>query len=134
MVRDFDEDYILQLLSVLESVLGKLARYDEGSFFSSILSLTVGTFYHGIYLWLTTPPARCYNGVQVSVWSSKSNQSSQMKIKIWRFNLWSVENKITCTFWFNIWNVNLGFFKCEISENKALYMYINDIFQLYSNS
>lgn len=32
---------IEKLLSVLESVLAKLARYDEGTFFSSILSLTV---------------------------------------------------------------------------------------------
>ncbi|KAK3102520.1 hypothetical protein FSP39_011931 [Pinctada imbricata] len=31
---------IEKLISVLESVLGKLARYDEGTFFSSILSLT----------------------------------------------------------------------------------------------
>ncbi|XP_065938780.1 calcium-dependent secretion activator 1-like [Magallana gigas] len=31
---------IEKLLSVLESVLSKLARYDEGTFFSSILSLT----------------------------------------------------------------------------------------------
>ncbi len=32
---------LLQLLTVLENILSKLARYDEGSFFSSILSLTV---------------------------------------------------------------------------------------------
>ncbi|KAL5015108.1 hypothetical protein ScPMuIL_009378 [Solemya velum] len=32
---------IEKLLSVLESVLSKLARYDEGTFFASILSLTV---------------------------------------------------------------------------------------------
>ena len=36
---------IEKLLSVLESVLAKLARYDEGTFFSSILSLTVSIVY-----------------------------------------------------------------------------------------
>ena len=34
--------FSLQLLSVLENTLSKLARYDEGSLFSSFLSLTVG--------------------------------------------------------------------------------------------
>lgn len=32
---------ITKLVSVLESTLSKLARYDEGSFIGSILSLTV---------------------------------------------------------------------------------------------
>jgi hypothetical protein len=32
---------IQKLLSVLDSVLKKLARYDEGSFFAQILSLAV---------------------------------------------------------------------------------------------
>lgn len=32
---------ITKLVSVLESSLSKLARYDEGSFIGSILSLTV---------------------------------------------------------------------------------------------
>ena len=31
-----------KLLSVLESVISKLGRYDEGSFIGSILSFTVG--------------------------------------------------------------------------------------------
>lgn len=31
----------LQFVSVLEGVLSKLSRYDEGTFFSSILSFTV---------------------------------------------------------------------------------------------
>ena len=35
---------ILKLLSVLDSVLKKLSRYDEGSFFAQILSLTVRNF------------------------------------------------------------------------------------------
>ena len=30
-----------KLISILENTLAKLSRYDEGSFFSSILSLTV---------------------------------------------------------------------------------------------
>ena len=34
---------MFQLLSVLENTLSKLARYDQSSLFSSVLSLTVST-------------------------------------------------------------------------------------------
>lgn len=34
---------VAKLLSVLESVISKLGRYDEGSFIGSILSFTVST-------------------------------------------------------------------------------------------
>ena len=40
---------IEKLLSVLESVLAKLARYDEGTFFSSILSLTVSVSFNLLF-------------------------------------------------------------------------------------
>ena len=38
-----DDDDGVQLLGVLEHSLSKLARYDQTSLFSSILSLTVST-------------------------------------------------------------------------------------------
>jgi hypothetical protein len=41
---------IQKLLSVLDSVLKKLSRYDEGSFFAQILSLAVRKkFFERIY-------------------------------------------------------------------------------------
>lgn len=40
----------LQFVAVLEGVLSKLSRYDEGTFFSSILSFTVST--QMSFLWL----------------------------------------------------------------------------------
>ena len=40
-LADMKRQLISKLLSVLEGLLKKLSRYDEGSFFSSILSLTV---------------------------------------------------------------------------------------------
>lgn len=36
----------LQVVSVLEGVLSKLSRYDEGTFFSSLVSFTVGVRIH----------------------------------------------------------------------------------------
>lgn len=36
----------LQVVSVLEGVLSKLSRYDEGTFFSSLVSFTVGVWIH----------------------------------------------------------------------------------------
>ena len=44
ILSDMSRALIQKLLSVLDSVLKKLSRYDEGSFFAQILSLTVNSF------------------------------------------------------------------------------------------
>jgi len=41
ILSDMSKTLIEKLVSVLDSVLKKLSRYDEGSFFAQILSLTV---------------------------------------------------------------------------------------------
>ncbi len=41
ILSDMTKVIIQKLLSVLDSVLKKLSRYDEGSFFAQILSLAV---------------------------------------------------------------------------------------------
>jgi hypothetical protein len=41
ILRDMSNALIQKLISVLDSVLKKLSRYDEGSFFAQILSLAV---------------------------------------------------------------------------------------------
>ena len=38
---EMNKQLVAKLMSVLDGLLKKLSRYDEGSFFSSILSLTV---------------------------------------------------------------------------------------------
>ncbi len=42
ILRDMSNALIQKLISALDSVLKKLSRYDEGSFFAQILSLAVG--------------------------------------------------------------------------------------------
>lgn len=45
----------LQFAAVLDGVLSKLSRYDEGTFFSSILSFTVS----GVFFLLSSVPFQC---------------------------------------------------------------------------
>ncbi len=44
ILSDMSRALIQKLVSVLDSVLKKLSRYDEGSFFAQILSLAVKDF------------------------------------------------------------------------------------------
>ena len=44
---DMNKQLVAKLLSVLDSLLKKLSRYDEGTFFSSILSLAVRILFFG---------------------------------------------------------------------------------------
>lgn len=44
-LTDMKKQLVAKLISVLDGLLKKLSRYDEGTFFSSILSLTVRRFF-----------------------------------------------------------------------------------------
>lgn len=46
MHLDFTLCFSPQVVSVLEGVLSKLSRYDEGTFFSSLVSFTVSVWIH----------------------------------------------------------------------------------------
>jgi molecular chaperone GrpE (heat shock protein) len=46
ILSDMSKSLIQKLLSVLDSVLKKLSRYDEGSFFAQILSLAVRILFY----------------------------------------------------------------------------------------
>ena len=47
ILSDMSKALIQKLISVLDSTMKKLARYDEGSFFAQILSLTVRDHFVG---------------------------------------------------------------------------------------
>ena len=52
ILKDMSKALIQKLISALDSVFKKLARYDEGTFFAQILSLAVRNLYEMIIIHL----------------------------------------------------------------------------------